>query len=472
MAQRKTPPVAPGVIAGERVGPWSLDNLLRRDRLGEVYAGRGPQGAARVRICTRPADPAPLAAAVDRVAALRHPAVAAVLDQLSDAAGRLAVVTPGDPWTLADRRRRGRLDAASVGALGCVLLDGLAVLHAAGTSHGAVSSAAVGIDADGAPHWDDAGLLPALTGSRMAVGMRAAVDVAECAAMLRELGRLPAELEAILDPVASGVPGAIERAAPLAAAWRAALATLKLPTPPEGVRARIPGLLPPAPRAPRQRRPVPRWLRRTTAGLLVALALGVVPAAALGPGGQPLAERIDSYAPLRKGMVLTYRLATSRLSASITLRVTESKVIAGDWTATLESQSSLQGGGGALPLGLGGTTLRLHSGGVVRTAAGGSVRDLVLPLLPGATWRDRRTSDTGEVTTEVRTLLGPTALLVGAGSYDRCLAVALQSTSAVIGGSTSATGGGVLWYCPGVGLARAHLVANDEPLDVELISVK
>src|SRR5260370_41673500 len=85
----------------------------------------------------------------------------------------------------------------------------------------------------------------------MAPALRAAGDVTECAAMLRDLGRLPTALEAVLDPVASGVPGAIERAEPLAAAWRAALARLDMPVPPPGVRARIPGLLgPPAKTAP------------------------------------------------------------------------------------------------------------------------------------------------------------------------------------------------------------------------------
>ena len=471
MAQRKTPPAAPGRAALERVGPYSLDTLLRRDRLGEVYTGDGPDGPVRVRICPGLDDPSALSAAVDALATVRHPAIAPVLDHLVDDEGRVAVVGPANRLSLADRRRRTRLDAETVGPLGCVLLDGLAALHAAGLSHAAISPNTVAIGADGSPWWEDAALLPALTASRMQPSMRAAVDVAECAAMLRELGRLPAELEAVLDPVASGVPGAIERAAPLADMWRGALAELQLPVPPPGVRARIPGLLPPAPAPPKPRRAMPRWLSRAGAGVLIALALGVVPAAALGPGGEPLADRVDAYAPLHKGLALTYRLTAAGLDTTVVLRVADARVIAGDLTASLISQSSLQGGDAGLPLGLGGTTIRVHGDSLVRTVSGGSVRDLVLPFDPGASWRDQRAGvQVLQTVSEVRTMLGPVSLAVPAGRYDRCLAVSLRSTTQLIGGAGSA-GVGTLWYCPGVGLARAHLVANGEPLDVVLVSV-
>jgi hypothetical protein len=477
MAQRKSP-AAPGRGAVlERVGPYALDALLRRDRLGEVYAATGPDGAVRVRICPPRDDPAPLSAAIERLAATPHPALAPVLDHLVDDEGRVAVVGPLAPSTLADRRRRGRLDASTIGALGCVLLDGLAALHAAGMSHAAVSPAAVAIGSDGAAWWEDAGLLPALTGSRMAQATRAALDVTEGAAMLRELGRLPTELEAVVDPVASGVPGAIERAGPLAAAWREALAALAQPAPPAGVRARIPGLLAPEPKPRRQRvaraprRPPPRWLRVGGAVALVAAALAVVPVAALTPGGRPLADRIDAYTPLRRGLQLTYRLSTQTLDATVVLRVSDARVIAGDLTITLESQSSLTGGGAALPLGLGGATVRVHGDSLVRTVAGGAVRDLVLPFVPGASWRDQRAGpEVEQSVVEQRTLLGPTRLRVPGGSFDRCLAVTLRSATILVGG-VGATGVGTLWYCPGVGLARAHLEANGMPLDIELVSV-
>jgi hypothetical protein len=471
MPQRKSSPTAPAVAGEERVGPYALAELLRRDRLGEVYAGDGPQGAVRVRLIPAGTGPERVTVALDRLAALSHPALAPLLDQLVDPDGRVAVVTPVDHWTLAERRKAARLDAAAIGPLGCVLLDGLAELHAAGLAHGAVSANAVGIDPEGAPRWEDAGLLAAFTGSRMAPALRRSADVVDCAAMLRDLGRLPPELEAVLDPVASGVPGAIDRAAPLAEAWRTALAELEMPVPPPGVRTRVPGLLPPrkAPRKPR--RPLPRWLRPAAAVALVAAALGVVPAAALSTGGAPPVDRIDAYAPLRKGMELRYRMHGGGLDATVTLRVTDVRTVAGDLTASLESHSSLQTGDATLPLGLGGSTIRVRSDSIVRTASGGAVRDLLLPLSPGLSWRDHRTGVISVQTVdEQRTVLGPVPLTVGGKRYDRCIAVSLQSNTRLVG-NRSSTGTGTLWFCPGVGLARAHLEASNQPLDVELLSV-
>lgn len=471
MAQRK--PAAPAALS--QVGIYALDTLLRRDRLGEVYRGAGPSGAVRVRICPPSDDPAVVTAALDRVAAIAHPAVARVLDQLVDDAGRVALVTPLDAFTLADRRKQGRVEAATVGPLGCVLLDGLAALHAGGVQHGAVSSMAVGIDAEGSARWSDAGLLPALSRAHTAPQLRAAADVAECAALLRDLGRLPMPLEAVLDPVASGVPGAIDRAGPLATAWREALAALEMPVPPRGVRARIPGLLgPPAKprRVPHLRRPLPGWTRPVAAALLIAAALGVVPAAALGPGGSPLLDRVDAYAPVHHGLRLTYRLQGSGLDLSVSVRVADARVIAGVLTSSLEaSASDTRVDLSALPLGLGGGTVRVLGDSVVRTASGGAVRDLVLPLTPGASWSDTRTGTVSvNSIAETRRVLGPVPLDVAAGHFDRCVAVALSSTTHVPGASPQ-TGTGTLWFCPGVGLARALLQASGRELSIELVSV-
>src|SRR5258708_4387407 len=124
MAQRKTPARAPAPPVLDQVGSYVLGTLLRRDRLGEVYRGEGHQGQVRVRVCPALDDPATLTAALDRVSAAVHPAVAPVLDQLVAPAGRVAVVSPADRLTLAERRRLGRLDAAAIGPLGCALLDG------------------------------------------------------------------------------------------------------------------------------------------------------------------------------------------------------------------------------------------------------------------------------------------------------------------------------------------------------------
>lgn len=477
MAQRKTTVDTPAADA-ERVGPYALAELLRRDRLGEAYAAEGPDGPVRIRIVQAGDGADRITGVLDALAALSHPAVAPVLDQLVDPGGRVAVATPADRWTLADRRRHARLDAATIGPLGCVLLDGLATLHAAGIGHGAVSPATVGIDPEGAPRWEDAGLLAALTGSRMALALRRTADVVDCAAMLRDLGRLPPELEAVLDPVASGMPGAIAEAAPLAEAWRAALAALEMPVPPPGVRARVPGLLavekPPnrARRVVLRRRHLPAWSRPAAIAALFALALAVVPVAALIPGGAPLADHIDAYAPLRKGMQLVYRLTGSGLDATVTLKVTDVRTIAGELTASVSSQSSLPAGDVALPLGLSGTTIRVHGDSLVRTAAGGAVRDLLAPLAPGTSWHDKRTGVVSvQVIDEQRTVLGPVSLRVPGGAYDRCLVVALRSTTTLAGGQ-SFGGTGTLWFCPGVGLARAHLLASGQPLDIVLASVR
>ena len=477
MAQRKSTLPPPADAAPERVGPYALAGLLRRDRMGTVHRGEGPDSEVRIRICPALEDSEPLTAVLDRLAAVAHPAIARVLDQFVDDAGRVAVVTPLDHSTLADRHRAGRLDVRSLSALGCVLLDGLAALHSAGLGHGAISPAAVGIDAEGSARWQDAAVLPVLSRSRMQASLRMASDVADCAAMLRDLGRLPPQLEAVVDPVAAGVPGAIERAAPLAAAWREAMAGLDLPVPPEGVRARIPGLLPAAPGTQKRRArrlPLPRWTRPAAAGALLAVAMAIVPVAALGPGGGPLSDRIDAYAPLAKGLRLTYRLESSGISLTVTLRVTESRVIAGTLTATLqlESDVGVQAGRAGLPLGLGGTTIRIQPEAVVRTVSGGAVRDLLNPLAPGTAWRDRRTGVVSDqVIDERRSVLGPVSLDTRAGHYDRCLAVALTSHTTVAGAPGS-SGAGTLWYCPGVGLAKAVLTASGQRLDIDLVSAR
>src|SRR3982074_1714027 len=89
----------------DRVGDYRLEERLRRDRLGEVYSARGPQGVVRVRL-------SPAAGARDRVARslqrrreVRSPSVAPVIDILADAVGRVAIVTSADALTLAQRRR-------------------------------------------------------------------------------------------------------------------------------------------------------------------------------------------------------------------------------------------------------------------------------------------------------------------------------------------------------------------------------
>jgi hypothetical protein len=197
--------------------------------------------------------------------------------------------------------------------------------------------------------------------------------------------------------------------------------------------------------------------------------------AAIGPYGGAVFDRIDAYAPLHKGLQLTYRIDVGGASSTVTLRVSDVRTVAGELTATLESQTAQPqpgAGGTALPLGLGGSTIRVRSGAVARTASGGAVRDLQLPLAPGTSWHDRRTGVIAvETIDEKRSVLGPVSLTVPAGHYERCVALSLQS-SVLVGGGSASGGSGLLWYCPGVGLTRAHLVASGQPLDIELTSVR
>jgi hypothetical protein len=62
------------------------------------------------------------------------------------------------------------------------------------------------------------------------------------------------------------------------------------------------------------------------------------------------------------------------------------------------------------------------------------------------------------------------SLGVQGGQFQRCIALSLQSTTR-LSNSPGNSGAGLLWYCPGVGLARAHLEASGQPLDIELVSV-
>jgi hypothetical protein len=453
-----------------RIGNHVLLDRLRRDRLGEVWRAAGPSAETRVRITPAVDDPDAVIAAVERIAGVRSPAVAPVLDRLIDPdSRRVAVVSPLDAVTLDARRRRGRLPIDAAAALGAVLFDGLAAIHAAGLVHGAVSPSSVGIDEAGTPRWQDAGLAQVLGAATDDRDAAAAFDVTECAALLRDLIRLPPPLERIVDPVAAGVPEAPRRAADLAVAWRAAATEMGLATPPPGSVACIAALLPP----PRVRRlprlpALPAW-GRPVAAAVCAVAAVLLPAGSwllLGTGS-PFA-RVDVYLPHR-GEHLQYRYAPigSTNTATTTLRVADARIVAGVFTVSVVHES---GSGAILPLGLTGSTVRVEDSALVRSAAGGPVRDLREPLAPGAEWTDVRRVG-ASVVTERRTILGPTSLDEPAGHLDRCVAVELSSTTQTPGGP-GATAAGTAWYCSGVGLARAVLHIGQDTLVVDLLSVR
>ena len=456
---------APG--DGQRIGDYVLVERLRRDRLGEVYSATGPGGPVRVRLTAAGSGSSTVDALLSRSRRVSSPSVAPILDTLADDTGRVAVITPADRITLAERRHRRRPPVDAVVAMGPVLLDGLAALHAAGLAHGAVEPAAVGIDAAGSPRWQDSALALAARITTADPDAAAGLDLADCAAMLRDLTRLPLTLARIVDPVASGAPGALDSAAELAAAWRAVAGALGLPTPPTGAAARIPALLP-QPRPLRlRRRGLPRLTPRTRAAAAAVVAAATVglPAAAWAvPGRATGFERLDAYVPHR-GERLTYRLGAQ--GPMVTLRVAEAATVAGVFTVSTRLEGGSQAG---LPLGLEGSTVRVESGGLVRTASGGTVRDLIPPLAPGTTWSDVRSGVGGGITvTERRAILGPVDLVEPGGRFSNCIAVGLVSSTTSAGGpGTTATG--TAWFCPGVGLARAVLRTGGSGLDIDLVA--
>lgn len=461
----------------DRIGAWVLGERLRRDRLGEVFRAEGPGGAAvRLRITPPAPDPERLTAVIARLGEVAGPGIAPVLDAMVDDSGHAAVATPPDVVDLDRRVRRRRLDAATLAALGAVLLDALARIHDRGLAHGAVSAAAVGIDIEGRPRWLDAGLAAGLRDaeaqSRSDAEADRAVDVARCAVMLRDLGRIPALLGAVLDPVAAGSPGAVTDAAALAAAWREAATGSGLQIPPPGSGAALAELLPPPPRRRRLPRPPrialrPERRRQASIGV-AALAVGFVAAAWLRGPGSPLGS-VHDYLPGRAGITLTYRL--TGMAAPVTLRVAQAGTVAGVYTVSLERVGA-PAGASPLPLGLGGATLRDQDGSLVRTAPDGVVRDLVSPLTPGATWSDRRSGvAAGIVTTETRTLLGVASLVEPGGRFDDCGVVSLAAATTTSGGQ-GASGVGTAWFCPGIGLTRAVLRSPGvQELDIDLAAV-
>jgi len=229
-----------------------------------------------------------------------------------------------------------------------------------------------------------------------------------------------------------------------------------------------------------QQAPAPRrsrWRGRVRAA---AAAVAVLGAAALVPLVRVLgsdgaaAATPGSYLPERPGEVLTYRLGGS-LRATVELRLASRGVIAGVPTLSFEQLGTA--GSTVLPFGLSGGTVRIEGDTVVRTAEGGTVRDLVGPVAPGLHWSDvRHTAAAGGsgstfAVVEDRTLLGPASLDEPSGHLDRCLVVAVSSRATSAGGAVSAAGA-TLWYCEGVGLARAVLHGGAAGDTIDLVRVR
>jgi hypothetical protein len=214
--------------------------------------------------------------------------------------------------------------------------------------------------------------------------------------------------------------------------------------------------------------PRPRVRLAAAVAALVAAA-ALVPLARVVPGGAGAFLPVDAYLPTHAGQQLRY-LVTGSIRTAVTLRVTALGRTAGVPTLSLQRLGT-PAPQAILPFGLSGGTVRVEDGSVVRTAEGGAVRDLVGPLAPGRRWSDLRhlaaaggTGTTFSVT-ETRTLLGPAQLDEPAGHLARCVVVAVSSRATAAGGEVT-TAGATLWYCAGVGLARAVLRGGSGPGDV------
>lgn len=149
----------------ESVGAYRLLEPAGEDRLGSVYrardTARGRTVSVRLIDATLASDAerrAALIADASAVVPISHPAVAALYE----------VIEEGGDLALAHEHIEGRTLAATLGgtplnprlatAIAIQIADGLAELHAAGLSHGAVDAAHVAINPRGQAKLLDAGL--------------------------------------------------------------------------------------------------------------------------------------------------------------------------------------------------------------------------------------------------------------------------------------------------------------------------
>ncbi|MBA3948451.1 MAG: protein kinase [Acidobacteria bacterium] len=155
----------------ESVGAYRLLEHTGEDRLGELHrardTARGRTVIVRVIHPALRADPARRAALVadaSKMTAISHPAVAALFDVVDSGSG----ADEGDDLALVHEHVDGKTLAATLGgtplnprlaaAIAIQIADGLAELHAAGWSHGAVDAAHVAINPRGQAKLLDAGL--------------------------------------------------------------------------------------------------------------------------------------------------------------------------------------------------------------------------------------------------------------------------------------------------------------------------
>lgn len=218
-----------------------------------------------------------------------------------------------------------------------------------------------------------------------------------------------------------------------------------------------------------------RRVRHAGAAVALIWAIALVPLVRVLPGDGAAALGLGAYLPGHPGEVLSYRVSGS-LRGDVDVRLASRGEVAGVVALALERTGG-SAPAQALPFGLGGGTVRIEGEEVIRTAAGGTVRDLVGPVSPGRTWSDTRHTAAGGgpgtafTVVEERTLLGPSSLDEPAGHLGRCLVVAVRSRASSAAGA-AATATATLWYCEGVGLARAVLRGGGAGDTVDLVGVR
>lgn len=218
----------------EDAGPYRLLERTGEDQLGETFrardTARGRTALVRVvhaRIAADHAGRAALVADARKAAAISHPSVAALFD----------VIDEGGDLVLAHEHVEGRTLAATLGgtplnprlavAIGIQIADGLAEMHAADLTHGAVDASHIAINPRGQAKLLDAGL------TRWLSGPPETDDIAAMGALLVSMtGGLPHaqwadDLRSVVDRARPGHPRRFQSMATLAAELRSIAAMLE-----------------------------------------------------------------------------------------------------------------------------------------------------------------------------------------------------------------------------------------------------
>ncbi|HUF23626.1 MAG TPA: protein kinase [Vicinamibacterales bacterium] len=149
----------------DTAGPYRLLERTGEDRLGDTYRARdterGRTAFVRVvhpHINEDPKRRAALAADAQKAAAVSHPSVAALFDVIDEPQGLALAHEHVDGRTLAATLGGTPLNARLAVAIGIQVADGLAEVHAADLTHGAIDADHIAITPRGQAKLLDAGL--------------------------------------------------------------------------------------------------------------------------------------------------------------------------------------------------------------------------------------------------------------------------------------------------------------------------